>query len=143
MLKGIPGILTADVLYLLAAMGHGDELAIVDRNFPATSTAQRLARLDGADMCSAAQAVFSLFPLDTFVEQPLLRMEVVGAADEIPDVQRDFLAEAERAEERPISMGSLSRDDFYARTRKAFGVISTSEARPYGCFLLVKGVIMS
>jgi L-fucose mutarotase len=141
-LKGIPDLLTADVLYLLAAMGHGDELAIVDRNFPATSTAKRLARLDGADACAAARAVLALFPLDTFVEQPLLRMEVVGAAGDIPDVQREFLAEAEKAEERPVSMGSLSRADFYERTRSAFGVISTSEARPYGCFLLVKGVIM-
>jgi L-fucose mutarotase len=141
--KGIPELLNADVLYLLAAMGHGNEVAIVDRNYPATSTARRLARLDGVDACAAARAVLALFPLDTFVDQPLIRIEVVGAAAEIPDVQREFLATAEQAEGRRISMGSLSREEFYARSRDAFGVISTSEARPYGCFLLVKGVITS
>jgi L-fucose mutarotase len=140
-LKGIPDLLNADVLYLLAAMGHGDELAIVDRNYPATSTGRRLARLDGADACTAVRAVLTLFPLDTFVDQPLIRMEVVGDPAEIPDVQREFQDAAEQCEGRPITMGSLSREDFYARCRDAFGVISTSEARPYGCFLLVKGVI--
>jgi L-fucose mutarotase len=124
-------------------MGHGDELAIVDRNYPATSTARRLARLDGIDACTAGRAVLAVFPLDTFVEQPLIRMEVVGAPADIPDVQREFLDLAEQSEGRRISMGSLDRTDFYARCRDAFGVISTSEARPYGCFLLVKGVITS
>jgi L-fucose mutarotase len=142
-LKGIPDLLNADVLYLLAAMGHGDEVAIVDRNYPATSTARRLARLDGADACAAGRAVLALLPLDTFVDQPLIRMEVVGGSAEIPDVQQNFLDVAEQCEGRPISMGSLSREDFYARCRDAFGVISTSETRPYGCFLLVKGVITS
>jgi L-fucose mutarotase len=142
-LKGIPDLLTADVLYLLAAMGHGDELAIVDRNYPAASTSRRLARLDGTDICTAARAVFAVFPLDTFVDQPLIRMEVVGAPADIPDVQREFLDLAEQCEGRKISMGSLDRMDFYARCRDAFGVISTSEARPYGCFLLVKGVVTS
>jgi L-fucose mutarotase len=142
-LKGIPDLLNADVLYLLAAMGHGDEVAVVDRNYPATSTARRLARLDGADVCTAGRAVLTVFPLDTFVDQPLIRMAVVGAPAEIPDVQKEFLDLAEQSEGRPISMGSLSRQDFYARCRDAFGVISTSEARPYGCFVLVKGIITS
>lgn len=115
--------------------------SLVDRNFPATSTGRRLARLDGADICSSAQAILTVFPLDTFVEQPVTRMEVVGAPSEVTKVQLDCLAVAEEAEGRAISMGSLSRADFYARSREAFGVISTSEARPYGCFLLTKGVI--
>lgn len=141
MLKGMPALLNADVLYILAAMGHGDELALVDRNFPATSTAKRLARLDGADIVSSGQAILSVFPLDTFVAEPVTRMEVVGAPDDVPEVQREFARLAEQAEGRPIAVGSLERSAFYARTREAFAVISTSEARPYGCFLLTKGVI--
>ncbi|HEX9063634.1 MAG TPA: RbsD/FucU domain-containing protein [Streptosporangiaceae bacterium] len=141
MLKGIPALLNADVLYILAAMGHGDELALVDRNFPASSTAKRLARLDGADIAAAGQAILAVFPLDTFVPGPVTRMEVVGAPDEIPAVQREFTELATRAEGRPVEVASLERFAFYDRARDAFAVISTSESRPYGCFLLTKGVI--
>jgi L-fucose mutarotase len=140
-LKGIPALLNADVLYILAAMGHGDELALVDRNFPATSTARRLARLDCTDVCSAGRAILSLFPLDTFVDEPLTRMEVVADPDRVPDVQSEFRKMAEDAEGRAISVGSLERFAFYDRAKEAFAVIATSEARPYGCFLLTKGVV--
>ncbi len=141
MLKGIPALLNADVLYILAAMGHGDEMALVDRNFPATAHAKRLARLDGADIVCAGRAILSVFPLDTFVSEPVTRMEVVGFPDEVPDVQRDFAELAGHAHGRPVAVASLERSAFYARTREAFAVIATSEARPYGCFLLTKGVV--
>lgn len=141
MLKGISPLLNADVLYILAAMGHGDELALVDRNFPATSKARRLARLDGADVCTAGRAILGLLPLDTFTDEPLTRMEVVGDPDCIPDVQSDFRKMAEEAEGKTISVGSLERFAFYDRAKDAFAVIATSEARPYGCFLLTKGVV--
>jgi len=140
-LKGIPALLNADVLYVLAAMGHGDELAVVDRNFPATSVAKRLVRLDGTDLCTAGRAILSLFPLDTFVAEPVTRMEIVGDPDTVPDVQNDFVRLAEDAEGRPLGVGSLERHAFYARAREAFAVIATAESRPYGCFLLTKGVL--
>lgn len=141
MLKGIPALLSADVLYILAAMGHGDEVALVDRNFPATSMARRLARLDGTDVCSAGRAILSLFPLDTFVDEPVTRMEIVGDPGTVPDVQDDFRRLAEEAEGRVVSVGSIERTAFYARAKEAFAVIATSEDRPYGCFLLTKGVV--
>jgi L-fucose mutarotase len=140
MLKGINPLLNADLLYALAAMGHGDELAIVDCNFPSTSTAQRLIRLDGADVSSAVRAALTLFPVDTFVEEPLVRMEIVGTPGEIPDLHREIHALVTAAEQREIRMGSLDREAFYRRARDAFAVVATSEARPYGCFLIVKGV---
>jgi L-fucose mutarotase len=141
MLKGIPALLNADVLYILAAMGHGDEVALVDRNFPATSMSRRLARLDGTDLCTAGRAILSLFPLDTFVAEPVTRMKVVGDPHGIPEVQSDFVKLAEEAEGRSISVASLERTAFYARSKEAFAVIATSESRPYGCFLLTKGVV--
>jgi L-fucose mutarotase len=140
-LKGIDELVSADLLYALAAMGHGDELAVVDRNFPAASTARRLIRLDGADVTQAGRAILSLLPLDTFVDAPVLRMEVVGSPAELPTVQKEFLALCEATEQRPLTMGSLTRDAFYERARHAFAVVATSESRPYGCFLLTKGVI--
>lgn len=143
MLKNLHHLLTADLLHVLQSMGHGDELVLADRNYPAQSTARRLVRLDGADVGQAAAAILSVFPLDTFVEPPLLRMQVVGSPDEITPVQREFLGIAEAAEGRALAMGGLDRFAFYERARTAFAVVATSEARPYGCFVLVKGVIPS
>ncbi len=141
MLKGLDPLLPPDLLHALAAMGHGDELALVDRNYPATSTSQRLIRLDGADTAAAARAILSLFPLDTFVDEPLLRMEVVGSPDEVTPVQNETALLASELEARDITMGSLERFAFYERSRGAFATVITGEDAPYACFLLIKGVI--
>jgi L-fucose mutarotase len=141
MLKGLDPLLPPDLLHALAAMGHGDELALVDRNYPATSTSQRLIRLDGADTAAAARAILSLFPLDTFVDEPLLRMEVVGSPDEVTPVQRELGEIASELDGRDVAMGSLERFAFYERSRGAFATVITGEDAPYACFLLIKGVI--
>ena len=141
MLKGLDPLLPPDLLHALAAMGHGDELALVDRNYPATSTSQRLIRLDGADTAAAARAILSLLPLDTFVDEPLLRMEVVGSPDEVTPVQRELAGIASDHEGREVAMGSLERFAFYERSRGAFATVITGEDAPYACFLLTKGVI--
>ena len=88
MLKTLSVLHTPELLHTLASMGHGDELALVDSNFPAASMARRLVRLDGADLPSVLEACLRLFPLDTFVKEPALRMMQVHAPDEIPEVQR-------------------------------------------------------
>jgi RbsD / FucU transport protein family len=77
-LKNIDPLLGADLLGHLAAMGHGDVLAVVDRNFPAASTARRLVTLPGVDAPTAVRAILSLFPVDSFVEPAVLRMGPVG-----------------------------------------------------------------
>jgi L-fucose mutarotase len=141
MLKGLDPLLPPDLLHALAAMGHGDELALVDRNYPATSTSQRLIRLDGADTAAAARAILSLLPLDTFVDEPLLRMEVVGSPDEVTPVQRELAGIASETEGREVAMGSVERFAFYERSRGAFATVITGEDAPYACFLLIKGVI--
>ena len=141
MLKGLDPLLGEDLLYVLAAMGHGDQLALVDRNFPAASMSRRLVRLAGADLVTAARAILSVLPLDTFVDQPVVRMEVVGAPNEVPQVQAEILALCQEAEGRELEMGSLRREDFYAHAKESFAVVATSEARPYGCLLFTKGVI--
>ena len=141
MLKNIDPLLNADLLHVLAAMGHGDDIALVDRNFPATSIARRLIRLDGADVVSVGRAVLSVFPLDSFVNHPVLRMQMVGKPDEVPPVQQDFQKIIDAAEGRSWPMGSLERFAFYEAARQAFAVVATNESRPYGCFLLKKGVI--
>jgi L-fucose mutarotase len=141
MLKNIDPLLNADLLQVLAAMGHGDDLALVDRNFPAAANARRLIRLDGTDIIKAGRAILSVYPLDSFVDHPVKRMQMVGKPDEIPSVQQDFQKVIDAAEGRSWPMGSLERFAFYEAARQAFAVVATSESRPYGCFLLKKGVI--
>jgi L-fucose mutarotase len=146
MLKNIDPLLNADVLYALRAMGHGDALVLCDANFPADSVARqtvlgRLLRIDGVDSARATRAILSVFPLDSFVEHPGLRMEVVDQPDEIPAVQAGVQREIDRAEGRHAPMGSLERFAFYDRARQAYCVIATGERRFYGCFVFQKGVI--
>jgi len=141
MLKNIDPLLNADLLHVLAAMGHGDDLALVDRNFPALANARRLIRLDGADIATAGRAILSVYPLDSFVDHPVMRMQMVGKPDEVPPVQQDFQKIIDAAEGRHWPMGSIERFAFYEAARQAFAVVATGENRPYGCFLLKKGVI--
>ena len=146
MLKSIDPMLNADVLYALRAMGHGDDLVICDTNFPAESVAhqtahRRLLRIDNVSAARAARAVLSIFPLDTFVDYPALRMEIVGRPEEIPPVQAEVQAEINAAEGRSRPMGPIERYAFYDLAKKAYCVIQTGERRFYGCFIFKKGVI--
>ncbi len=159
MLKSIDPILNADVLYALRAMGHGDDLVICDTNFPADAVARqtvlgRLLRIDNVTAGRAARAILSILPLDSFVEKPALRMEIVGKPDEVPPVQIEVQSEIdaaqgsplsmgsiERFEGSPLSMGSIERFAFYELAKKSYCVIQTGERRFYGCFVFKKGVI--
>ncbi len=145
MLKKIDPLLNADVLYVLRAMGHGDDLVLCDVNFPAQSTARdtsygKLLRID-ADLARVARAVLSLFPLDSFVPHPALRMEMVDKAKEIPPVQQEVQAEIDKAEGKSLPLGSIDRFAFYDLARKSYAIIQTGERRFYGCIVFKKGVI--
>lgn len=146
MLKGIDARLNAEVLYVLRAMGHGDTLVIADMNFPSDSVARAtvhgdLLRMDNITAGQAVEAVLSLMPLDTFVDDFAARMEIVDEPDTIPPVQQEVQAAIDVAEGRPRQMVSIERFDFYDRARDAYAVIQTGERRFYGCFILRKGVI--
>lgn len=141
MLKGVDRLLGPDLLHVLASMGHGDELAIVDANFPAAAVAQRLVRLPGADAPRVLTAVLSLLPLDTFVDPPAAVMAVVGSTGEVPPPVRDFQPVVDRALGRPVRFAVLDREGFYQRARKAFAVLATGERRFYGNIIVVKGVV--
>jgi L-fucose mutarotase len=145
MLKGLDPLLNAEVLGVLRAMGHGDDLVLADSNFPAQSTARRtvhgrLLRID-APAARVAQAVLSVFPLDSFVDDAAARMEIVGDPDTVPEVQREVQAEIDRAEGRAWPLVPIERYAFYERAKAAYAVIQTGERRFYGCFAFRKGVI--
>lgn len=143
MLKGIDSKINADLLYVLAAMGHGDQVAIVDRNYPETSNAdgKELVRYDGLSATQILELVLSVMPLDTFVEEPVYTMQVVGNPTEILPFHKEGQEICNRIEGRDIKMKSLERHAFYAQVAQCFAIISTSEDRPYGNFILVKGVL--
>jgi L-fucose mutarotase len=145
MLKNIDPCLNADVLHALCAVGHGDEVVIRDASFPADSVARRtvlgkVLRLDGIDAPHAIRAVLSALPLDSFVDHPAERMEVVGDAGTLPAVQREAQREVDLAQGRATPFASVERFAFYKRAKQAYCVIATGEARGYGCFIFKKGV---
>jgi L-fucose mutarotase len=146
MLKGIDNRLNADVLGCLRAMGHGDVLIISDTNFPADSIARQttlghLLRMDNLTAGQAAEAVLSVFPLDTFVDDFAGRMEIVGDPTTVPPVQAEVQAAIDHAEGKPRRMISIERFAFYDMAKTAYAVIQTGERRFYGCFMFRKGVI--
>lgn len=146
MLKGIHPLLNADVLYALRAMGHGDDLVIADTNFPSDSVARltglgRLLRMDNTTAAQAIEAVLSVMPVDTFVDDAVARMEIVDAPDEVPPVQQEVQAVVDASLGRTWPMMPIERFAFYARARQAYCVIQTGERRFYGCFAFRKGVI--
>jgi L-fucose mutarotase len=141
MLKNIDAILSPDLLFILAAMGHGDELAIVDANFPAANMAKRLVRLDGVSAPRALQAVLTLLPLDDYVDSAVTVMEVVGDPEAIPEPVAEFTTTVNAAESKPVKVGRIDRFAFYDRAKAAFAIVATGETRLYGCALIKKGVV--
>lgn len=140
MLKGLDPLLVPDLLQMLAAMGHGDEIALVDANFPAAANARRLVRLDGVGAVPVLRAVLSVLPLDSFVDRPASTMQVVGDPEAVPPAVTDFLRElAAAGSTAPVD--PIDRFAFYERARAAFGIVITGEMRAYGNILLRKGVI--
>ncbi len=114
MLKGIDPRLNAEVLHVLRAMGHGDVLVLADTNFPSDSVARHtvtgeLLRMDNLASAEVAEAILSVLPLDTFVDDFAGRMEVVGAPDDIPEVQVEVQAAIDAAEGRPRPMIGIER----------------------------------
>ncbi|MBF9023023.1 MULTISPECIES: RbsD/FucU family protein [unclassified Roseobacter] len=146
MLKGIDPRLNADVLHVLRMMGHGDVLIIADTNFPSDSVARatvygNLLRMDNLTAAEAVEAVLSVMPLDTFVDDFAGRMEIVGEPDTIPAVQAEVQQKINAAEGAERPMISIERFAFYDMARQSYAVIQTGERRFYGCFMLRKGVI--
>lgn len=141
MLYGIDPTLGPELLGILREMGHGDEIAIVDANFPAASHARKLVRMDGTSATSTLRAVVSLLPLDTFVDCPVCTMQVVDDPQAVPDVVSEFRKIVDRAADERVGIEKLERFEFYRRVAGAFAVVVSGERRLYGNVLLRKGII--
>mmetsp|Transcript_3339 Transcript_3339/g.5886 ORF Transcript_3339/g.5886 Transcript_3339/m.5886 type:complete len:149 (+) Transcript_3339:59-505(+) len=143
MLKKIARCIGPDILYLLARMGHGDEVVIGDANFPAESCAKpsRLVRADGCDVLMLLEAILDLLPLDSYVECPAAVMELVEDPTRLPPIWGQYQELLDRAEGRPVYMERMERFAFYERAKNAFGVIATSDTTLYANIILKKGVL--
>ena len=141
MLRGIDPILSPELLKILRAMGHGDEIVVADANFPAEACARQVVRLDGVDAPRTVRAVLSLMPLDSFVDDPALSMQVVGEPDTVPPVVALFQDVIDEVTDTPARIVPVERFAFYERARAAFAIVQTGERRHYGNIILKKGVL--
>jgi L-fucose mutarotase len=143
MLKNIDPLLSPDLLMVLRSMGHGDDIAIVDANFPAAAMARRLVRLDGLTATDVTNAILSVMPLDDFVPEAAWRMEVVGDPQAEQPIFDEFRTIIARHEGSSFRLASLERFAFYEQAKAAYAIVSTGENRLYGNIILKKGVIRS
>ncbi|HUB68949.1 MAG TPA: RbsD/FucU domain-containing protein [Acidimicrobiales bacterium] len=155
MLTNINPLLTPELLYVLALMGHGDEITVVDANFPADSVARRtghgsVVTLAGASATEAVQAILSVLPLDDFVDEPVRTMAApppaaIGPGPSAPGglapVQEEVQRLVDASAGRHWPLGRVERFAFYEAAAGSYAVVLTSERRLYGNFLLKKGVV--
>jgi L-fucose mutarotase len=140
MLKGIDPLLGPELLMILRTMGHGDEIAIVDGNYPADTDAQRLVRMDGHNATSIAQAILSVMPVDDFVPQAAFRPAANGDPKRMEPIFSEFEAILGKYEPNQ-KINVLVGVDFYNRVKACFAIVATGERRLYGNLILRKGVI--
>jgi len=143
MLKNIHPLLGPELLMILRAMGHGDEIAIVDANFPALANAQRLVRLDGVSATQVLEAVVSVLPLDNYSDFAVCTMQVVDEPDAIPEIVGDFQGIIINQGGTKEICTAIERFSFYDRVKQGFAVVATGEVRLYGNIILRKGVVNS
>ena len=146
MLININPILSPELLFHLRSMGHGEKIILADANFPANTSNDKVIRLDGVGIKEAASAILSVFPLDSFIVSQggssALRMEVDDKPEELTETHKEFIEAVKKVSGENWKVGSISRQDFYKEAKKAYCIVTTTDARPFGCFVLTKGVIL-
>jgi len=145
MLIKIDPILSPELLFTLRTMGHGDKLVLADANFPANSMNKNIIRLDGVNIKDAAKAILSVFPLDSFIVSQggtaANRMEVDDNPNELTEAHKEFIQAVKDISGESWKVGSIERQSFYTEAKKSYAIVTTTDARPFGCFILTKGVI--
>lgn len=145
MLKGIPKILSPELLKVLAEMGHSDRLVISDGNFPAESMGKNaiVIRADGHGVPEILDAILQVFPLDTYVEHPVNLMEVMkGDPVETPiwDTYKEIVAKHDNR--GAAAIGQIERFKFYDEAKEVYAIIATGESALYANIMLQKGVVV-
>ncbi len=145
MLKGIPKIISPELLKVLAEMGHSDRIVISDGNFPAETMGKNaiVIRCDGHGVPELLEAILQVFPLDTYVEHPVTLMEVMPGDDvETPiwDTYKEIIRKYEDRGDAVV--GNMERFQFYEEAQKAYAIVATGESALYANIMLQKGVVV-
>ncbi len=144
MLKGIPKILSPQLLKVLCEMGHSDRLVIADGNFPAESMGKNavVIRMDGHGATEVLDAILQVFPLDTYVEKPVSLMQVMPGDHVETPIWKTYEETVARYDERGSeAIGQIERFAFYEEAKKAYAIIATGESALYANIMLQKGVV--
>ena len=141
MLKGIPKIVSPELLKVLCEMGHGDEIVIADANFPAVTCAKRLVRADGHSGTDMLEAILALFPLDKVAEKNALLMAVSEKNAPNPPIWKEYEEILKKYEVDNVKVEELERYAFYDRAKNAFAVVQTGEKALYANIILKKGTL--
>lgn len=144
MLKGIPKILSPELLKVLCEMGHSDRLVIADGNFPSESMGKnaKVIRCDGHGVPELLEAILTVFPLDTYVETPVSLMQVVPGDNVETPIWDEYKEIVSRFDERgEKSIGQIERFAFYDEAKTAYAIIATGESALYANIMLQKGVV--
>ena len=146
MLKGIPKILSPELLKVLCEMGHSDRIVIADGNFPAESMGKDaiVIRCDGHGVPELLDAILQVIPLDTYVDKPMNLMEVMpGDPVKTPiwDTYKEIVAKHD--ERAAACVGNIERFQFYEEAKKAYAIIATGESAVYANVMLQKGVVIN
>jgi len=141
MLKGIPNILSPELLKIMMEMGHGDELVLADGNFPKFGHPDKVVRMDGHGIPVILDAVLRFMPLDTYVEYPVALMAVLPDDPYVPEIWSEFRKIIDKCEPHGAKDIQLEKPDFYKRAASAYALVTTSETALYANIILKKGVV--
>jgi len=146
LLHHVDPIISAELLYVLMLMGHGDDIVVCDVNHPAATIAKetsygKLVSVTGCKIPALTKAILGQMPLDDFVHQPVMRMRVVGDPDGVVPIFGEMQKALDESQGKAVNMGAYERFDFYAAAKKSFAIVRTSDPGPYGCFIIRKGVV--
>ena len=141
MLKGVPPLVSAELMHALMSMGHGDEIVLADGNFPAAACAQRLVVLPGHGVPPVLEAILRFLPLDTYVEDSAVVMAAVPGDSTVPVIWNEYRRLLAATEGRDVALTEMKRMAFYERARQAFAIVATSEPALYGNLILKTGVV--
>jgi L-fucose mutarotase len=143
MLKGIPSIISPELLKIMMEMGHGDELILGDGNFPAVSCAQRIVRADGHSVPELLEAILKFYPLDSYVKSPVGLMAVAPGDTVQPSVWEEYRRIILKYDPKFTDFEYVERFAFYERAKKAFAIVATGESALYANIILKKGVVVA
>ena len=144
MLKGIPKIISPELLKVLAEMGHSDTIVLADGNFPAESVGKNsiVIRADGHGVPELLRAILTLFPLDTYVKKPVTLMEVMSGDNDKTPIWDEYERIIASLDKRGCDLITrIDRFKFYEEASDAYAIVATGESALYANIMLKKGVV--